>query len=143
VVYGRAPARRGHGFAATVTELALLLVVEAGAGMMGEGSHERASGRPPDLQTVRGPLVEPLRLVEVLGLRCAGGDWRTRWVFSHHHPDHTLNAALSPAARFHDHWAVYHHDLWTDRRAEGVALSSPPPPRCSRRATGHRRRQVG
>ncbi|MBV9206397.1 MAG: MBL fold metallo-hydrolase [Actinobacteria bacterium] len=28
-------------------------------------------------------------------------------VFSHHHPDHTVNAALFPAARIHDHWAVY------------------------------------
>jgi len=26
-------------------------------------------------------------------------------VFSHHHPDHTVNAALFPAARIHDHWA--------------------------------------
>ncbi|HEX7993366.1 MAG TPA: MBL fold metallo-hydrolase, partial [Streptosporangiaceae bacterium] len=28
-------------------------------------------------------------------------------VFSHHHPDHTVNAALFPAARIHDFWAVY------------------------------------
>jgi glyoxylase-like metal-dependent hydrolase (beta-lactamase superfamily II) len=33
-------------------------------------------------------------------------------VFSHHHPDHTLNAALFPAARFHDHWATYQRDVW-------------------------------
>jgi glyoxylase-like metal-dependent hydrolase (beta-lactamase superfamily II) len=26
-------------------------------------------------------------------------------VFSHHHPDHTLNAALFERARFHDFWA--------------------------------------
>ncbi|MBT2441851.1 MBL fold metallo-hydrolase [Streptomyces sp. ISL-36] len=44
-------------------------------------------------------------------------------VFSHHHPDHTLNAALFPAARYHDHWAVYQDDLWTDRPADGFALS--------------------
>ena len=25
-------------------------------------------------------------------------------VFSHHHPDHTLSAALFPDAAFHDHW---------------------------------------
>jgi glyoxylase-like metal-dependent hydrolase (beta-lactamase superfamily II) len=36
-------------------------------------------------------------------------------VFSHHHPDHTLNAALFPEARFHDFWAVYQNDLWTTR----------------------------
>ena len=28
-------------------------------------------------------------------------------IFSHHHPDHTLNAALFPRARFHDYWAIY------------------------------------
>lgn len=44
-------------------------------------------------------------------------------VFSHHHPDHTINAALFPAARIHDHWAIYHHDQWTDREAEGFELS--------------------
>jgi glyoxylase-like metal-dependent hydrolase (beta-lactamase superfamily II) len=44
-------------------------------------------------------------------------------VFSHHHPDHTLNAALFPAARFHDHWAIYSGDVWEDRDAEGFALS--------------------
>lgn len=44
-------------------------------------------------------------------------------VFSHHHPDHTVNAALFPAARIHDHWAMYQGDLWVDRDAEGTALS--------------------
>jgi glyoxylase-like metal-dependent hydrolase (beta-lactamase superfamily II) len=45
-------------------------------------------------------------------------------VFSHHHPDHTLNAALFPNARYHDHWAVYHGDMWEDRGADGVRLST-------------------
>ncbi len=44
-------------------------------------------------------------------------------VFSHHHPDHTQNAALFPEARFHDHWAIYKGDVWTDRLAEGFELS--------------------
>jgi glyoxylase-like metal-dependent hydrolase (beta-lactamase superfamily II) len=44
-------------------------------------------------------------------------------VFSHHHPDHTLNAALFPSARFHDHWAIYSGDLWESRDAEGFHLS--------------------
>ncbi|MDN3357946.1 MBL fold metallo-hydrolase [Actinomadura sp. DC4] len=44
-------------------------------------------------------------------------------VFSHHHPDHTLNAALFPAARFHDHWAIYSGDRWDSRDAEGFELS--------------------
>ena len=44
-------------------------------------------------------------------------------VFSHHHPDHTVNAALFPAARIHDHWACYDGDVWTSRDAEGTVLS--------------------
>ena len=44
-------------------------------------------------------------------------------VFSHHHPDHTVNAALFPAARIHDHWACYSGDVWTSRDAEGAVLS--------------------
>jgi glyoxylase-like metal-dependent hydrolase (beta-lactamase superfamily II) len=44
-------------------------------------------------------------------------------VFSHHHPDHTLNAALFPEAQFHDHWAIYKDDTWTDRPADGYEIS--------------------
>jgi len=44
-------------------------------------------------------------------------------VFSHHHPDHTVNAALFPGARIHDHWAIYDGDLWISRDAEGAGLS--------------------
>jgi glyoxylase-like metal-dependent hydrolase (beta-lactamase superfamily II) len=44
-------------------------------------------------------------------------------VFSHHHPDHTLNAALFPQTRFHDHWAIYQQDVWTDQDAEGFELT--------------------
>jgi len=62
-------------------------------------------------------ILDPLRRLGV------DPDDVTDVVFSHHHPDHTLNAALFPAARFHDHWAIYHHDLWTDREAEGAVLS--------------------
>ena len=44
-------------------------------------------------------------------------------VFSHHHPDHTLHAALFPNARFHDHWAIYQGDTWQSRPAEGYQLA--------------------
>ena len=44
-------------------------------------------------------------------------------VFSHHHPDHTVNAALFPAARIHDHWAIYAGDEWISRPADGYAVS--------------------
>ena len=45
-------------------------------------------------------------------------------VISHHHPDHTLNVALFPNARVHDHWATYEDDRWIDRPAEGFHVSS-------------------
>jgi glyoxylase-like metal-dependent hydrolase (beta-lactamase superfamily II) len=44
-------------------------------------------------------------------------------VFSHHHPDHTVNAALFQRARVHDHWAIYSGDVWEDRDADGYELS--------------------
>lgn len=44
-------------------------------------------------------------------------------VFSHHHPDHTLNAALFGQARFHDVMAIYRDDIWEDAEAEGRRLS--------------------
>ena len=67
-------------------------------------------------------------------------------VFSHHHPDHTVNAALFPAARIHDHWAVYVGDRWIDRDADGAELAPSvrllrtrgTPPRTSRRSRRRR-----
>ena len=44
-------------------------------------------------------------------------------VFSHHHPDHTVNAALFQNARIHDHWAIYQGDRWLDRDADGAVLA--------------------
>jgi glyoxylase-like metal-dependent hydrolase (beta-lactamase superfamily II) len=70
-------------------------------------------GLVPGPQSILDPLA-------ALGIAPAGV---TDVVFSHHHPDHTLNAALFPEARFHDHWAIYRGDLWTDRDAEGFQLS--------------------
>lgn len=44
-------------------------------------------------------------------------------VLSHHHPDHTINIALFPNARVHDHWAIYKDDVWTARPAEGFEVA--------------------
>ncbi|MFQ5524500.1 MAG: MBL fold metallo-hydrolase, partial [Acidimicrobiia bacterium] len=44
-------------------------------------------------------------------------------VISHHHPDHTMNIALFPRARVHDHWAIYEADRWTSRPAEGFEVA--------------------
>jgi glyoxylase-like metal-dependent hydrolase (beta-lactamase superfamily II) len=47
-------------------------------------------------------------------------------VFSHHHPAHTINAALFQRARIHDFWATYCDDLWVDREfQDGVEELSP------------------
>jgi glyoxylase-like metal-dependent hydrolase (beta-lactamase superfamily II) len=59
------------------------------------------------------------------GLVAAGSapEGVTDVVFSHHHPDHTINAALFLNARIHDHWAIYEGDHWTDRDADNFQLS--------------------
>ncbi|MFI5909715.1 MBL fold metallo-hydrolase [Dactylosporangium sp. NPDC051541] len=71
----------------------------------------------PGMVRDRGLILDPLR---DLGVE---PDDVTDVVFSHHHPDHTLNAALFPRARFHDHWAIYQGDLWIDRDADNYQLS--------------------
>jgi glyoxylase-like metal-dependent hydrolase (beta-lactamase superfamily II) len=71
----------------------------------------------PGMVSSRGSLVASLA---AHGIR---PDAVTDVVFSHHHPDHTVNAALFPAARIHDHWAIYDGDLWISRDAEGAELS--------------------
>ena len=62
-------------------------------------------------------IVEPLR---ALGLR--PGDV-TDVVLGHHHPDHTINAALFQHAAVHDHWATYRGTSWEDADAEGRELT--------------------
>jgi glyoxylase-like metal-dependent hydrolase (beta-lactamase superfamily II) len=71
----------------------------------------------PGMVAKRSVILDPL---EGMGI---SPDAVTDVVFSHHHPDHTLNAALFPAARFHDFQAIYSGDLWEERRAEGFRLS--------------------
>lgn len=71
----------------------------------------------PGMVAGRGAILDPLA---ALGVQV---DEVTDVVFSHHHPDHTLNAALFPGARFHDFWAIYQDDRWDDRDADGFALS--------------------
>ena len=70
-----------------------------------------------------GMVPDPASLLESLLALGESPATITDVIFSHHHPDHTLNAALFPAARFHDHWAIYQGDTWTDRSAEGYELS--------------------
>ena len=85
-------------------------------------AHERVASsvvlvRENDVVIVVDPgMVADRRLItdalERLGVH---PDEVTDVIFSHHHPDHTLNAALFRNARVHDVWATYHDDDWGDR----------------------------
>src|SRR5256884_9545633 len=70
-----------------------------------------------------GMVPEPAAILGPLGEVVDSAEEITDVIFSHHHPDHTLNAALFPKARFHDFWAIYQGDVWKGRPAEGFALS--------------------
>jgi glyoxylase-like metal-dependent hydrolase (beta-lactamase superfamily II) len=71
-------------------------------------------GMVADRRMILGPLseagIEPEAVTDI--------------VFSHHHPDHTVNAALFPHARIHDFWAIYQDDQWVMRPADGFLVSS-------------------
>lgn len=70
-----------------------------------------------------GLVPAPSAILDPLGAFGLRPEEVTDVVISHHHPDHTLNVALFPNARVHDHWAWYRDDLWIDRPAEGFHLS--------------------
>ena len=70
-----------------------------------------------------GMVPNPTAIIEPLAALGESPANITDVVFSHHHPDHTLNAALFPNARFHDHWAFYKGDTWNSRAADGFNLS--------------------
>ena len=95
------------GYAADRVASTVVLIRDAGAAIVVD------PGMVADRRLILDPLarlgVEPAEVTDV--------------VFSHHHPDHTLNAALFERARFHDHWAIYQDDTWTDRPADGFELS--------------------
>jgi glyoxylase-like metal-dependent hydrolase (beta-lactamase superfamily II) len=81
--------------------------------------------RAPGLVAVVDPGMVADRDLILAPLRALGVEPEavTDVVLSHHHPDHTVNIALFPAARVHDTWAVYHGDTWADRPAEGAVLA--------------------
>jgi glyoxylase-like metal-dependent hydrolase (beta-lactamase superfamily II) len=78
---------------------------------------DRAIVIDPGMASGPEAILGPLR---ALGLE--PGDV-TDVVLGHHHPDHTLNAALFPNASVHDHWATYRGTSWEDADAEGRELS--------------------
>jgi glyoxylase-like metal-dependent hydrolase (beta-lactamase superfamily II) len=72
----------------------------------------------PGMAARQSDILDPLA---ALGL---APDAVTDVVLSHHHPDHTLNAGLFPAAAVHDHWAIYRGADWEDSDAEGRELTA-------------------
>ncbi|HKA10781.1 MAG TPA: MBL fold metallo-hydrolase [Candidatus Dormibacteraeota bacterium] len=71
----------------------------------------------PGMVYDRRQILEPLETLAV------DPDDVTDIVFSHHHPDHTLNAALFRNARVHDHWATYYRNSFARRTAEGTLIT--------------------
>ena len=71
----------------------------------------------PGMVRSRDVILDPLRALQIEPADI------TDVVLSHHHPDHTLNAALFTAARVHDFQAIYQDDVWTDADGEGRVLS--------------------
>lgn len=94
------------------------------------GDHQRVAPtvtfvRDGDHAVVIDPGTVPHRDVILRPLADLGVDPAavTDVVFSHHHPDHTVNAALFPSARIHDHWAIYEGDHWLQPEAPDRDLS--------------------
>jgi glyoxylase-like metal-dependent hydrolase (beta-lactamase superfamily II) len=78
---------------------------------------DRAIVVDPGMASGPEAILGPLR---ALGLE--PGDV-TDVILGHHHPDHSLNAALFLNASVHDHWATYRGTSWEDVDAEGRELS--------------------
>lgn len=96
------------------------------SGYVGERTASTVSlVRDEDLVLIIDPGMVPARssILDPLAELGVAPEDVTDVVISHHHPDHTINIALFPDVRIHDHWAVYHHDRWTTRKADGERLA--------------------
>jgi glyoxylase-like metal-dependent hydrolase (beta-lactamase superfamily II) len=71
----------------------------------------------PGMVATRSAILDPLRDLGV------APEAVTHVFLSHHHPDHTLNAALFPNAEVVDFWARYKDDLWLDHDGDGYHLA--------------------
>jgi len=71
----------------------------------------------PGMVADRALILEPLRR------RGVEPNAVTHVVITHHHPDHTLNAALFPNAELVDFWARYRGDSWLDHPGDGYRVS--------------------
>jgi glyoxylase-like metal-dependent hydrolase (beta-lactamase superfamily II) len=100
---------------------AQVFVLHEGYAREGSGGERVGSTVTLILDGARVIVVDPgmvsgrAGLLDALAGHGPAPDEVTDVVFSHHHPDHTVNAALFPQATIHDHWASYQGDLWIGR----------------------------
>ena len=78
-----------------------------------------------------GLISDRSRLSDRLGQQGVRPAEVTHVVYSHHHPDHTVNTALFPNAIIVDYWSTYKGDVWLDHPdnfllAPGVRLLRTP-----------------
>ena len=66
-----------------------------------------------------GMVADRRQIVDGIGRHGVEPGQVTHVLFTHHHPDHTLNAALFPNADVVDAWATYRGDLWLDHSGDG------------------------
>ena len=71
----------------------------------------------PGLVASRSLILDPLRALGV------GPEDVTHVALTHHHPDHSVNAAMFPNAEVVDAWARYVGDGWLDHAGDGFHLS--------------------
>jgi glyoxylase-like metal-dependent hydrolase (beta-lactamase superfamily II) len=97
----------------------------------GYGTQDGVAGtvsllRDEDIVAIVDPGMVPSRsdILDPLAALGIAPEDVTDVILSHHHPDHTVNIALFPDVRIHDHWATYYRDRWSSRPAEGVQLAA-------------------
>lgn len=78
-----------------------------------------------DARLVIDPGMVADRAVILDGLAAHGvaADQVTHVLLTHHHPDHTINAALFRNADVVDAWAIYRGDQWIDHPGDGFQPS--------------------
>ena len=66
-----------------------------------------------------GMVADRRQIIDGLARHGVDAGQVTHVLLTHHHPDHTLNAALFPDADVVDAWATYRGDLWLDHQGDG------------------------
>lgn len=70
-----------------------------------------------------GMVSDRSHILEPLARHGLEPDQVTHVLLTHHHPDHTVNAAIFPNANVVDAWASYRGDVWLDHAGDGFRPS--------------------